>query len=81
MMPLHPHVNQKSNYDDFCLNEPGHSKRNQLACVPIKDSDQTVQMHSLIRVLDVQCMCSQGFNVSSGENLGSDHTVGMCRLI
>ena len=41
------------------------SKRKKLACAPIKDSDQPVHPHSLIRVFDGRSVSSQGSNVGS----------------
>ena len=57
--------------------EPVLSKLYKMAWAPIKDSDQTVHLHSLIRVFDLHSLIrvfdgrllgSQGFNVSSGGN-------------
>ena len=45
------------------------NKRYKLACAPIEDSDQTAQMHSLIRVFDGYSLGSQWFNVSSCRKL------------
>ena len=45
------------------------SKGNKLVCAPIKDSDQPVHPHSLIRVIDGHSMGSQGSNASAGGKL------------
>ena len=45
------------------------SKKFKLACAPNKDSDQTVQMHRLIKVFVGCSMGSQGSNISSGGKL------------
>ena len=44
--------------------EPVLSKLYKMALAPIKDSDQTVHLHSLIRVFDYRFLGSQGFNIS-----------------
>ena len=50
--------------------EPGHSIRYKLASAPIKDSDQTAHMRSLISDFDRRFMNSQGSSVFSGCTLG-----------
>ena len=46
--------------------EPVFSRKYNLACAPIEDSDQTAHLRSLIRVFDGRSMGSQGSNSSSG---------------
>ena len=52
--------------------EPVSSKRDKLASAPIKDSDQPVHPHSLIRVFNGRSMGSQGSSVSSIRKLRSE---------
>ena len=65
----------------FTLIERVFSKRYKVSCVPIKDSDQTAHLRSLIRVFDERSgeRCHPKF--LQAENKNSDQTVGMCRLI
>ena len=51
------------------INELVSRKRYKFACGPIKTSDHTVHMHSLVRVFDGHSMSSQGSNVSSSGKL------------
>ena len=45
------------------------SKKYELACAPIEDSDQPAHLHSLLRVFDGLSMGMQGSNVSSSLKL------------
>ena len=51
------------------LNELVFSKMYKLACAPIKDSDQPVYVHSLIRVFDGHSFGSQGPTIFGTENV------------
>ena len=53
-------------------NEPVSSKRFELECAPIEDSDQTAHQRSLIRDCDGPSMDGQRFNASSGGKLDID---------
>ena len=53
----------------------------KLACAPINDSDQTVHLHSLIRVFDGCSVGRLGTNVSSCGRLKTEQILQMCRLI
>ena len=50
-------------------NEPVSSKRFELECAPIEESDQTAHQRSLIKDCDGPSMDSQGFSASLGGNL------------
>ena len=49
--------------------ELGNNKRYKFACAPIKDSDQTAHMCSLIPVFDGYFMGGQGTKASSDGKL------------
>ena len=49
--------------------EPAISKRYNLACATIEDSDQPARPRRLIRVFNGRSMGSQGSNASSGRKM------------
>ena len=53
----------------------------KLACALIQDTDQPVHLRSLIRVIDMRSMRSQGSNVPPGAKLRSYKVVRLRRLI
>ena len=54
-------------HPEICTNEPVARKRYTLACGPIKDSDQPVQMRSLVSVFDGHSMGSQRSQSSEAQ--------------
>ena len=62
------------------LYEPVSSKRYKLAYAPIKDTDQTAHLRSLICVFDVHSMGSQGSKKTKYDN-DLNLTVHACELV